>query len=609
LDPARLGGGLLALPVLALAAVAAGRPEAVRRALPGILAGIFLAADYGLLQRAGIDPLGLRPGPEVAPVAPFAGTNHAAEALLPALVAAVALPAAGVSGRLLRLAALPAALAGGWFGVTAFRLGLPLGLAWTVRRERARLLPACLILAAFLGGEALRAAGVGTLPTPETTDSEAAAGPSTDADWTSWTVRWLTHRDGLAHAAVNPLGIGLGRFEVDYPLWRSPETLRAASHDYRVPETPVHKDPHDELLLLLLECGWLGAGLILAGAARAGREAPRPVPAEAAGALLALAVPLLVRAPLSDNPPALALAAILTGLALAGAEPARRPAGGRWTPLALALTAAAAAPAQIGGELAVADHFRRGGAEPLERAVALRPWDSRAWDLLAVERGRAGDLDGVRQAFTAALAADPGDLFALDGLFTAEQTAGRYPEALAALARMEAVAPDHPAVRSKREWIEHGLVEQARERIETGDWAGARAALERAEGLGDPAAPTVRAARTALFRAWAEDHRRAAGAIVREAAEAPEFDPAEAGRLRQHFLLAHLFTALAAVRDGDLPACREALRAAQTYADALAPVVARLARRRSPGEAEVRALLLRLDPGLAEWLGPEPAAD
>ncbi|MBC8329938.1 MAG: hypothetical protein H8E31_14460, partial [Planctomycetes bacterium] len=80
------------LAALALAAAAAARPAALERALPWMIAGVFLAAGYGLLQRLGLDPLRPRPRPKSPPPAPPAGPTHAPGLLLLALGAAAGRP-------------------------------------------------------------------------------------------------------------------------------------------------------------------------------------------------------------------------------------------------------------------------------------------------------------------------------------------------------------------------------------------------------------------------------------------------------------------------------------------------------------------------------------
>ena len=599
---------------MVVAAAAAARPRAFERALPWILGGVFLAAGYGLLQRLGADPLGWRPEADSPPTAPLAGTNHAAELLLLALVSAAAWPAPG-RGRWLWLAALPAAFHAGLLGVTAFRIGLPLGLAGAGWRDRGRVLPAALILVAAAAGEAGGALAGGQA---EPAADAVAAVPEVAATSSS-EIRWLTHLDVVGKALRTPLGVGLGRFETDYPLWRSAETLRAASHGYTTPETPVHKDPHDEPLLLLIECGWLGGLMALAGLVVLLRRPDRQPWCSAP--LLALAVPVLVRAPLSDNPPALAFAAMLAGaVVLRSRPPADAAAPGAASPPeaapgppapflprlglpSLALLAALAAPAQIGGEAAVASHFRAPGGSALQAAVQWRPWDSRAWDFLAVQQAAAGaGLDEVRRTLQQALRHDPGDLFALDSLFTLELEAGRYPEALDALARAEQAAPGHPAVTDKRAWMRERLPAEVVRQVAAGDFLRALNSLTEAEGLA-PEAPAVVAARTSLYRAWAASHRNAASALIQEAAEGRDFDAASSLKMRQHFLLAHLFDALAHAREGRAEDCRAALGAAATYADAQRGLVQRTARRQDLDEELVRVLLLRFDPGLEKWLG------
>ncbi len=113
----------------------------------------------------------------------------------------------------------------------------------------------------------------------------------------------------------------------------------------------------------------------------------------------------------------------------------------------------------------------------------------------------------------------------------------------------------------------------------------------------------VRALRGELYRATARRHRDAASALILEAAESDEFAAADNLRLRRHFLMAHLFEALALAREDQVEACRQSLQAAATYADSQHALVQRTARRLDLGEELVRVLLLRLDPQLQNWLG------
>ena len=150
--------------------------------------------------------------------------------------------------------------------------------------------------------------------------------------------------------------------------------------------------------------------------------------------------------------------------------------------------------------------------------------------------------------------------------------------------------------------LEEPLPQMARDDFAAGRLEAGLAALRTAEGLG-PDLAAVRALRGELYRATARRHRDAASALILEAAESDEFAAADNLRLRRHFLMAHLFEALALAREDQVEACRQSLQAAATYADSQHALVQRTARRLDLGEELVRVLLLRLDPQLQNWLG------
>ena len=562
--------------LLLTAAVAAGRrglawEGPVFRSV--VLCAVLLSA-YGLLQAAGLDPLGWRPDPASPPTAPLAHLHHAAEFLSPALILGLAFggPWRRKEGwRPSSFLLLLPALHLGYLGVLAARLSLPLGLAWACRRDR-RLVPAALLLLACFGlGEGLREATApawagGGAPAAEAAapgeeaPTEAAAGllPS------SARVRLLLWKATLGRMAEAPLGIGLGRFPLEYPWWRDPEEFRISSHDFRDPAVPRPANPHQEFLLLGVETGWLGLLLFLAGAWKALRRPGRA--AWGTAPLLALGVHALVRAPWSDHPAALALTALLLAagplpetalLPRDGAGRLRRRAL-QAVLLALGTAVAAASVPRLGGELALARRLRaleegRTELEASEAAACWRPWDPLAWSLVAADRSARPEADParVREALDRGKEADPADLGILTKLFRLEMEApgGNRARALGLLSLAEVLAPRHPAVRHNR---------------------------------------------TALIRAEAEARERRG----REAFPDPS--------MRTQFLLQHLLLALAAVREGDSGSCRAELSAAAKYDSPLRARIERLARSPDPDPAAVHALVLEAAPGLAPIAGPPP---
>ena len=177
-----------------------------------------------------------------------------------------------------------------------------------------------------------------------------------------------------------------------------------------------------------------------------------------------------------------------------------------------------------------------------------------AWSLLAADRSAAGDdAAAVRDALQRALESDPGNLFALTGLFRMEMVAADRQESLglAALQRAEELAPHHPAVREGRTlWLE-SQAERQRE-------AAAQMLLEQQPGA----------------------HAR--------------------------YEVSHLLRALAAGRRGKWEEAREALEAAAFYEPNKRARLERMARSESLDEALLRAVVAELLPEWAAVLGPPP---
>jgi len=375
-------------------------------------------------------------------------------------------------------------------------------------------------------------------------------------------VRWLMDRACLEQAFAHPAGIGLGGFETRYPFWRPREELRLSTHGFTDPATPRPGTPHSEPLLALVELGWGGA--LLLGAALflllRRRERARWTTAP----LLALGCHALVRAPLTGNPPALALAALLAAANRGNPEPAApvspatRRLFRRFLPLVLALLAAAAAPSQIGGELALSARLaslrKKEVPDPADAARALeaRPWDAVAASFHVADLTREhAPPEQIRTALHALLFHDPANLFGLTALYHLEMVApdGSPREALRALERAESLAPEHPSVRTGRTlWLERMALQEK------------EAGLARV-ARGDPAA-------------------------------------------RPHLLRAALLAALVALRNQDPEQARSALWEASAFADSSRALVERTAARADLDETLLRALVLRLKAARASDLGP-----
>jgi len=458
-----------------VAAAAALRPNP-RRLLAPLLWGAAAVSAVAFLVRFVADPFGWLPYPEAPPVAPWTAVPHVGEFVTPLLVAWAALlaregnrPASAAGAR--RGAALPATLLAfhaGFLGSLAAIVSLAVGLGWVaLRRPEARRAAAGIGLAFLLGLGAARLAP--SVEAPSTPGLETPALPP------SLAIRVALAEAAARKVAATPLGIGLGRFEADYPTWRSREEARLTSNDWRDRNYRTPKTVHDDPLQLLLEAGWFGGALLLAAFLVAWRRAAPWFTAPA----LAFGVHVVVRAPILDDPPALALLAVLLGAALAGAPRPLGTHGRRATVVAwgLALFGALPGPSQVVGEVEVARALRPGvdSAGLLARATRARPWDPRAWEIRALGYMAAGRWDAARRCLTAALTRSPNGVAAWTAMAQLEMSdpAGDPLAALAALRRAEALAAHHPAVRdARRRWLSahlDALEEGAAERAAAGD--------------------------------------------------------------------------------------------------------------------------------------------
>ena len=568
-----VGGLTDRAPLLAawgLLAAAIARPKALEQAWTPILIAVFAAAGYGLLQLWGIDPLNFSPPSPGPPVAPFSGTNHAAEIIAPALIAALAL---GWSGKRFLLL-LPASFMLGYWDVLAAMISLPVGVLalWVQNRAKPhrQMLPAVVVLMVMAMGNLSLDRELPATSSSEVSVNQAEHGPGTGLP-TSIKIRLLTNKNGIQHALSLPFGIGLGRYENDHPGWMPPELLEIASHNFTDPATPRAKDPHNEALLMLLEAGWLGLALACAALWLLWK---RPERAHWTSApLLVLAVHALVRSPFTDNGSALALAALLFAASTRHDE---KPGIKNWRAaiathdwrllpaLTMVSIAACLAVPQLLGELNIAAALKDGqrdqgkliaAAAPLQRALDWRPWDAVGWGLEASRLSHAGaEIADIRAALVNALRHDPANLFAHTALIKLEMLAvettgsGFEALALASLTSCENLAPRHPAVREARTlWLEH----QAR---------------------------TQRAVANQLLEEQA-------------AAAAPRF------------FAAHCFEALALARRGQFEDSRKALQAAAIYAAEHRPLFSRVARQADLSVDKVRGLLIKVAPDWEIYLG------
>jgi len=437
--------------LLALSALAA-LPKATKNSTPWVIGGLGLAAWLSLFQVFGWDPLHLKPLLTSPATAPLAGRNHAVEIWVPFLLMTLAVPFATKKKAVLLL---PAAFLCGHFGILAARIALPLSLLLFRRslfQRRSQFYCSLFILVAFFAGEAHR-----ELTPPAWSTQES--GETGEAPLSSIHGRALLYEAGLTHFLTHPLGIGLGRFERDYPTWRPAEEARLSHGDWKNTATRRPKTPHNEFLLSGLELGWLGFLLLLFGIWKLLQNPQRA--SWTNPALFAFALHALVRSPLSDNGVGLALFVFLLAQRKTESvlEAPPRPRRSSLFPLSLAALALLPAPAQWFGEQIIAKRLpfeEPKSTDILQSAVRWRPWDARAQGLLAADFGReAADTQTMRATLHQAILYDPTDLFALTALFKLEMVSGDEPAGLRWLAAAEALLPNHPVVRGNRTlWYE-----------------------------------------------------------------------------------------------------------------------------------------------------------
>jgi hypothetical protein len=457
----------------------------------------------------------------------------------------------------------PAALLAGYFDLLAARLAIVSGLALLVWKQRTKLLPALLLLSLFAGGELIRSVSKPPFAVRDPGESGLQA-------WSSLEGRALMYEACAIKSTQTPFGIGFGRFERDYPGWRPLEEQRLSSSNYENITSRRPKTPHNEPLLVLVEFGWLGFLFLTFAVVKLLRLPGRN--SWTYPALLALAIHVLVRSPLSDNGPLLALAVLLlsswneesSGFSRNGTSRIQRfdflsrlPAnirslGRRVLPISCAALALLPAPSQFFGELAVAKRLpldEQKKPSVLEAAVKWRPWDSRAWGLLAADYSRSSDqLEMVPTALVEALRFDPSDLFALNAYFKLEMNRGNEETALAFLAVAEFYSPDHPALRANR---------------------------------------------TLYLRSKSNFHRL----------NGIELLGAKAQGAAEELRLAQLLMAMAEIRDQNPEKAKKALRAAATYSAEHRALIERMSRDTELSEKKLYALLQAIQPNLAPLMG------
>lgn len=411
------------------------------------------ASLYALPQAFGWNPPGWEPMTRI-PSFPYAGIIHAVEVVLPLLFLALAvLPTLEKAPRLWLCTVVPLALHVGVIGSNAGRLGLLAGGLVLLRAVPARRAGLAIAVTLVILGELGRALG-------------GASGLNTgDLFSVGATERPSMYSDAIQHAATTPLGIGIGRFQTSYPAWRSEETARILSNDWTIGVQRKPKTIHSEPLMMLLEFGWIGSLLLLAGLWRLWKQRQTGARADAifdtTPAWLALLVSAAVRSPFTDNPVALALAALLLGVDLQAARATQAAYGiatqKRWrlavpifAVLGFGLLAVRPAWAQWRGEQLLVATLRDEAHlnENLLAATEVRPWDTQSWVLLGSFYLAHEDWNWARDCFYEALWYDATNLPALIALMRVEMQAPDADEGklVALLARAEQFAPKNKAV-------------------------------------------------------------------------------------------------------------------------------------------------------------------
>ena len=378
-----------------------------------LFVAVALACWFCLPQALGWDPPGYLNLLGRRSLYPFIGLNHAGEIVTPTLFLTIALGNKYCSKHWLLLA-IPMALLCGFWGGNAIRLGFVFGLLALRLINKIELKPLFIITTIFAIGELLRAfTGDGF--------------KSFEAEYRSTEVRLSMYSAAADKIIDTPFGIGIGQFEHSYPKWRSLDeiemtTVNRSDGSFRAPKTL-----HNDLLQAILEFGWLGFLLLLAGCRSVWRNIKRHSPQKMhlyAGFAISFAICALTRSPFNDNLPSMAI------FFLATASLARPSTPIKTSPLTIALgltlcaVALVPASANIRGETLIAkaidsedDTFSY-----LSSASEARPWDSRNWVMMAAMYSISGQYDYARSCFDQALIYHPFDMSALLGSIKLERS-------------------------------------------------------------------------------------------------------------------------------------------------------------------------------------------
>lgn len=425
-----------------------GAMQRTRAALP--FAGVLLATSlFGLLQRLGLAEIAGY-GVEREPVSTLGNLNVASEwTAVAAMVTAVLLPRCTGRTRTAAMAALAFAAAylvidGSRSGLIALPIGLVL-LAILRRREQ----PWPPLLLALLGGlVGVVLAAATAQPAPA---DAAAATAERQRSTSTLQVRLEIAKGTTRLFGESPIfGHGPGQFAIHYPRFRSQDEIELSSHG-RAFATEV-RTAHDDWLELLVD-GGLPALVLFAAMLfvlqRHQRDKQNLVP------LFVALLLMLVRSPLG-NAPAMAAALWLVGEADGTAR--ERP----WTrPLAvlLGLAMLVLGVLPVAGNCAIAPYQRAAANDqPTPIAAAANaawwmPFEPRWLTLLARAELSRDDLASARKHAAAAVALRPFDPQAYE-LLVEVLVRGKAFDAASQLVRFGLqLDPVHPELRMWSSWL------------------------------------------------------------------------------------------------------------------------------------------------------------
>lgn len=425
-----------------------GAMQRTRAAVPFV--GVLLATSlFGLLQGLGLAEIAGY-GVEREPVSTLGNLNVASEwTAVAAMAVAVLLPRCTGRTRMVAMAALTLAAAylvvdGSRSGLIALPIGLVL-LAILRRREQ----PWPPLLLALLGGlVGMVLAAAKAQPAPA---DAAAAAAANQRSTSTLQVRLEIAKGTTRLFGESPIfGHGPGQFAIHYPRFRSQDEIELSSHG-RAFATEV-RTAHDDWLELLVD-GGLPALVLFAAMLfvlqRHQRDKANLLP------LFVVLLLMLVRSPLG-NAPAMAAALWLCGETDDTAR--ERP----WTrPLAvlLGLTMLVLGVLPVAGNCAIAPYLRAAAHdEPTPIAAAANaawwmPFEPRWWTLLARAELARDDLASARKHAAAAVALRPFDPQAYE-LLVEVLVRGKAFDTAAQLVRFGLqLDPVHPELRMWNSWL------------------------------------------------------------------------------------------------------------------------------------------------------------